>query len=60
MLIYDVDHPTYQVVGELTRFDERNSVFARERLVPGSPEEQAYHAVHLELVEIDPVKCLFY
>ncbi len=48
-----VDRPTYQVVGELTRFDERDTVFARERLVPGSLEEQAYHAAHPELVEID-------
>ncbi len=45
--------PTYEVVGELERFDERDTVFARERLVPGSPEERAYHAVHPELVEID-------
>ena len=37
----------------MVRFDERDSVFARERLVPGSPEEQAYHAAHPELVEID-------
>lgn len=50
---YDVDHPTYEVVGELTRFDERDTVFSRERLVAGSPEEQAYHAVHPELTEID-------
>ncbi|HHH40963.1 MAG TPA: reductive dehalogenase [Chloroflexi bacterium] len=45
--------PTYEIVGELTRFDERDTVFARERLVPGSPEERAYHALHPELVEID-------
>lgn len=46
-------HPTYEVVGELDRFDERDTVFARERLVPGSVEERAYHATHPELVEID-------
>jgi reductive dehalogenase len=50
---YAVDRPTYEVTGELTRFDERDTVFARERLVPGSPEERAYHAAHPELVEID-------
>jgi reductive dehalogenase len=50
---YDLDRPTYKVVGELSRFDERDTVFARERLVAGSPEEQAYHAAHPELVKID-------
>jgi hypothetical protein len=50
---YGVAHPTYDIVGELTRFDERDTVFSRERLVPGSPEERAYHAAHPELVEID-------
>jgi reductive dehalogenase len=49
----DVDCPTYEIVGELSRFDERDSVFARERLVAGSPEERAYHTAHPELVEID-------
>jgi len=47
------DKPTYEIVGDLTRFDERDTVFSRERLVPGSPEERAYHAAHPELVEID-------
>jgi reductive dehalogenase len=50
---YAVDSPTYEIASELTRFDERDTVFARERLVPGSPEERAYHAAHPELVEID-------
>ena len=49
----NVDRPTYEIAGELTRFDERDTVFARERLVVGSPEERAYHAAHPELVEID-------
>ncbi len=48
-----MDRPTYEIVGELSRFDERNTVFSRERLAPGSPEERAYHAAHPELVEID-------
>jgi ferredoxin len=52
-LRYNVDRPTYEIVGELSRFDERDTVFARERLVDGSPEERAYHAAHPELVEID-------
>ncbi len=50
---HEVDVPTYEIVGALERFDERDNVFARERLVPGSPEELAYHAQHPELVEID-------
>jgi len=45
--------PTYEIVGQLERFDERDTVFARERLVSGSPEERAYHTMHPELVEID-------
>lgn len=49
----DVDRPTYEIVGELSRFDERDTLFSRERLVPGSPEERAYHAAYPELVEID-------
>ena len=44
---------TYEIVGKLRRFDERDTVFARERLASGSPEEHAYHAMHPELVEID-------
>lgn len=44
---------TYEVAGPLKRFDERDSVFARERLVPGSPLERAYHAMHPERTEID-------
>lgn len=50
---HEVDKPTHEVVGSLSRFDERDSVFARERLVPGSPLERAYHAMHQELAEID-------
>jgi reductive dehalogenase len=49
----EVDRPTYEIVGELSRFDERDSVFARERLVPGSPEEIAYHKTHPESAAID-------
>jgi reductive dehalogenase len=48
-----VKRPTYDIVGELIRFDERDNVFSRGRLVPGSPEERAYHTAHLELMEID-------
>jgi len=46
-------NPTYEIAGELQRFDERDTVFARERLIPGSPEERAYHQMHPELIDID-------
>jgi len=52
-MAHEVDRPTYEVVGPLERFDERDNVFARETLVPGSPDEREYHALHPELVEID-------
>lgn len=52
-MAHEVDRPTYEVVGALERFDERDNVFAREALVAGSPEEREYHARHPELVEID-------
>ena len=48
-----VDKPTYEVVSPLERFDERDNVFARERLILGSPEERAYHVLHPELVGVD-------
>ncbi|MBC7250496.1 MAG: reductive dehalogenase [Anaerolineae bacterium] len=50
---HDGPQPTYEIVDELSRFDERDTVFSRERLEPGSPQEQAYHSLHPELVEID-------
>ncbi|MBC8449915.1 MAG: reductive dehalogenase [Chloroflexi bacterium] len=50
---HQVNRPTYEIVGPLSRFDERDSVFARERLRPGSPQERAYHALRPELTEID-------
>lgn len=52
-MAHEVEQPTYEVVGPLKRFDERDTVFARENLVPGSAEEREYHALHPELVEID-------
>jgi reductive dehalogenase len=52
-MTYEVERPTYEVVGPLERFDERDTVFVREGLMPGSPEEREYHARHPELVEID-------
>lgn len=44
---------TYEISGTPERFDERDTVFARERLVSGSVEEQLYHAQHPEKAEVD-------
>ncbi len=44
---------TYEVVGPVGRFDERDTVFAREALVPGSKEETRYHELNPDLKEID-------
>jgi reductive dehalogenase len=45
--------PTYEVVGKIERYDERDNVFAREALEPGSPEEIDYHRRNPRLIEID-------
>jgi len=45
--------PTYEVVGKIERYDERDNVFAREALEPGSPEETDYHSRNPHLTEID-------
>jgi len=45
--------PTYEVVGPLLRVDERDTVFARGSLIPGTPEERAYHGMHPELKQTD-------
>ncbi len=49
----EVDRPTWKIVGPRERVDERETLFARERLVPGSPEEEAFHRSHPELEEVD-------
>jgi reductive dehalogenase len=45
--------PTYDVVGPVERFDERDTVFAREALVPGSEHEIRYHELNPQLKQID-------
>lgn len=45
--------PAYEVVGPLERVDERDTLFARERLEPGSPEERAYYEGRPQLAELD-------
>ncbi|MBN1165006.1 MAG: reductive dehalogenase [Candidatus Krumholzibacteriota bacterium] len=48
-----VRKPTYEIAGEIGRFDERDTVFAREALVEGSDEELDYHRRHPERAEVD-------
>jgi len=50
---HETTEPTYCVSGAVTRFDERDSVFARERLKPGSELERIYHRMHPELAVTD-------
>jgi reductive dehalogenase len=45
--------PTYEIVSDVTRFDERDTVFSREALIEGSPEEIEYHRINPEKAEID-------
>lgn len=45
--------PTYEIVGAVKRFDERDTVFAREALVPGSPNERVYHEANPHLRDVD-------
>ena len=48
-----VEQPAYEAVGPLERFDERDTVFSRERLIPGTPEAEVYYSAHPELFRID-------
>ena len=45
--------PAYEIIGEISRFDERDTVFSREALVPGSAEEIEYHRRNPGLSEVD-------
>ena len=45
--------PTYEIVGPVNRFDQRDTVFAREALIPGSEEEILYHERNPHLKEVD-------
>jgi reductive dehalogenase len=52
-MAHEVERPTYEVTGPIQRYDERDNVFSRESLLPGSSEEREYHANHPELEKID-------
>ncbi len=45
--------PGYEIVGGISRFDERDNVFSREALIPGSAEETEYHRRNPDLTEVD-------
>lgn len=47
-MAHEVERPMCEVVGTLERFDDRDTVLAREPLVPGSAEERQYHGFHPE------------
>lgn len=47
------EKPAYEIEGSIERFDERDTVFSREALVPGSPEEIDYHRAHPEKIDAD-------
>ncbi len=48
-----VEKPTFETTGEITRFDERDTVFSREALVSGSPEETEYHRLNPDMADVD-------
>ena len=47
------DGPGYEIVGKISRFDERDTVFSREALLPESAEEIEYHRLNPDLAEVD-------
>jgi hypothetical protein len=50
---HEVGGSTYETVGPTQLYDERENVFSRESLLPGSSEEREYHVSHPELKKID-------
>lgn len=49
----EVDKPTYEIVGEVERYDQRDSANARISLIPGSAEYEDYYSRRPELKESD-------
>lgn len=45
--------PPYDVTGPVQRIDERDTLFSREALAPGSDHERAYHARFPERADVD-------
>ena len=49
----EVDRPTYDIVGPVQRYDQRDHPIARMALKPGSPEFEDYYARHPDLRDWD-------
>jgi ferredoxin len=49
----EVDKPTYEIVGEVERFDMRDEALARVLLVPGTEDYKEYYSRKPELQEFD-------
>ena len=45
--------PRYNIVGEMTRFDERENVHARYELEPETPEWETFYKKHPEWEKVD-------
>ena len=45
------EHPTYEIVGQVERYDQRDHPTARAYLVPGTTEYEEYYGRHPELKE---------
>ena len=54
-----LSEPTYKTEGDVKRFDERDTMFAREALVPGSPEEIEYNERFPEKKKVDAISARF-
>lgn len=53
----EVDKPTYEIVGPVERYDQRNHPAARFGLVPGSPGYEEYYSRRPEFREWDDENC---
>ncbi len=49
----EVDQPTYEIVGRVERYDQRDHPNARISLTPGTPEYEDYYSRHPESKEWD-------
>jgi ferredoxin len=48
-----VDKPTYEIVGDIERFDTRDHVYSRMAMRPGSPHYEDYYSRHPERKDND-------
>jgi len=50
---FEIEKPTYKIIGEIDRLDQRDTVQSRIALRPGTPEYEEYYARHPEYKEFD-------